>query len=399
VEYNAWYGSGKGKYSDDHLLAEARIAAELGFEVFVIDAGWYGEGPGPAWGKNLGDWRVNRTVFPNGLEPLIREVKRLGMKFGIWFEIECINPNIPLAKKHPDWILRDPEGNYLSTKPNARVVLDFSRPDVIKHVEQVFDDIIGGLQVDYVKLDFNTHPVIDNEKLNEATDPLYRHNVGLHKLLTHLRERHPSVIVENCASGSMRHELSAAALSDTHWISDDTRNQTNLQMSFGASWLFPPATNLHWTVQPTRGNPLITLDAQVVINMMGHFGVSSRLQDWDAGTVAIFKKRTAQYKDYRSLIRTADVYHLTPQRLGVTQAALYVDERSGRALLFAFQGGADELKQSIRLRGLDSSRRYRIGGDVAAKIVDGSDLVDRGFGLSFAESGAALVITLEPLPN
>ena len=78
-----------------------RRAADLGVEVFVIDAGWYGSQQD--WSRALGDWTVNPDRLPNGIEPVAGEVRRLGMKFGMWIEIEHASRHSEVARQHPDW--------------------------------------------------------------------------------------------------------------------------------------------------------------------------------------------------------------------------------------------------------------------------------------------------------
>lgn len=50
----------------------------------------------------LGDWTVRPDAFPQGLEPLVQEVHRLEMKFGLWVEPEMVNPDSDLYRQHPD---------------------------------------------------------------------------------------------------------------------------------------------------------------------------------------------------------------------------------------------------------------------------------------------------------
>jgi alpha-galactosidase len=152
---------------------------------------------------------------------------------------------------------------------------------------------------------------------------------------------------------------------------------------------------------------MIDLDAQFLINMTGHLGLSGRIATWDAATLAAARQRIAQYKRIRPVLRGADVFHLTPQRLGAMQAALYVDAASGRGLLFAFHGGDAALKHTIRLRGLDASRRYSLSmpvrgmpwqppGAAGAASVTGKALVEQGLTLTFPHSGAAALLEIEP---
>ncbi len=80
----------------------AREAKKIGTELFVVDDGWFGQRN--SIHNGLGDWYVNKEKFPKGLNPLIEEVKSLGMKFGIWVEPEMVNPLSKLYIDNPDWI-------------------------------------------------------------------------------------------------------------------------------------------------------------------------------------------------------------------------------------------------------------------------------------------------------
>src|SRR6266498_717298 len=106
----------------DRLRGLAGAAAEIGVERFVLDDGWFRSRRDDTAG--LGDWYVDETVWPHGLEPLISHVRSLGMQFGLWVEPEMISPDSDLYRAHPDWILATGEGcrgptvtNRVSTLP------------------------------------------------------------------------------------------------------------------------------------------------------------------------------------------------------------------------------------------------------------------------------------------
>jgi alpha-galactosidase len=399
VQYNTWYDV-SDKITQQRLLDAARVASSVGCELFTVDAGWFGEGLEAKWSQTLGDWRVNRARLPDGLEAVSAAVHRLGMKFGLWFEIESAAPTSDLARRHPDWFLTDPQGRLLS----ARAVLDFGKPEVLAHARRVIDEAVRNYALDYVKMDFNSDLKIENEGLAAADDPLYRHYQGMAKLWSGLRADHPQLIIEDCSSGARRHELTSAALTDTHWISDTVGNQPNLLIMLGATYFFPASTCNHWTTRPDPQDAFLDLDAQFVVNMMGHFGLSGAIASWDSRTLAIARERIAQYKRLRPLLGTADVFHLTTPRLGAMQAALYSDPASGRALLFAFHAGDPALNHRVPLRGLDASRRYRVKVPVGPKdmvieagAMPGRELVERGLRIKFPRPGAAALVELEPI--
>ena len=88
----------------DVVLDLVGRAARLGVERFVLDDGWFHARRTDTAG--LGDWWVDRSVWPDGLKPLADAVHAHGMEFGLWFEPEIVNPDSDLYREHPDWVLQ-----------------------------------------------------------------------------------------------------------------------------------------------------------------------------------------------------------------------------------------------------------------------------------------------------
>ena len=397
VQYNDWYAS-KGKSPQEFLSQAAKVAAELGCELYTVDAGWYGSDGERSWNTQVGDWRENKARLPAGLAKLSDDVHALGMKFGLWVEIECANESTPIGKEHPDWHLR--AGNRMVSKRGA---LDFGKPQALAWAKSEIDRLVTTYNLDYIKMDFNTDLPIRQPVLGNNDDPLPGHYRGLAELWRHMRATHPKLIVENCASGSLRQDAMTAAYTDTHWVSDNIENNACLSMNFGATYLFPPEICSHWTTKLERDNPALDLESQFTVNMMGHFGLSGKITEWDAATRKVAAERIALYKKLRPLLRKADVYHLTPQasmhRPRGTQAALYVEPSIGKAMLFAFQGNAGSLQSTIRLRGLREDWNYRLvfpAGFGPDRNVNGRELVQDGLKIAFPHAGASAVIEISP---
>ena len=84
--------------------------ASMGGELFVMDDGWFGDKyPRKNDSSSLGDWVVDKNKLPEGIEGLIRDAKKHGIKFGIWIEPEMANTTSELYEKHPEWILKAPQ--------------------------------------------------------------------------------------------------------------------------------------------------------------------------------------------------------------------------------------------------------------------------------------------------
>lgn len=84
--------------SEDGLLSEVDIAADLGAELFMVDAGWFSD-IGKDWNPTTGDWYAG-SCLPNDLFPVFDYVRSKGMKYGLWVEIESDGNESSLAKLH-----------------------------------------------------------------------------------------------------------------------------------------------------------------------------------------------------------------------------------------------------------------------------------------------------------
>ncbi len=135
----------------DRLKDIAERAARVGVERFVLDDGWFHDRRDDTAG--LGDWVVDETVWPEGLDPLIEHVTGLGMEFGLWFEPEMVNPDSDLFREHPDWILS--AGDRVPLEHRHQQVLDLTRPEVLDHLFDRVHAVLSAHAIDYVKWDHN----------------------------------------------------------------------------------------------------------------------------------------------------------------------------------------------------------------------------------------------------
>ena len=196
----------------DKLTDLAAIAADLGVERFVLDDGWFRGRRGDTAG--LGDWYVDESVWPQGLQPLSDRVHELGMQFGLWFEPEMVNPDSDLARQHPDWLLQ--ESPLLAAR--NQFVLDFSLDEVVAHILERLDEIITTAAVDFVKWDHNRD--LHASLGIRGSRRVRAHTQGLYRTLRELRRRHPRLEIESCASGGGRADLGILQYTDRIWASD-----------------------------------------------------------------------------------------------------------------------------------------------------------------------------------
>lgn len=395
VMYNSWLDEEGTKPTAKALINTASVVADLGCELFVIDAGWFGQVAN--WPKALGDWHVHRERFPDGIEPVAEEVRRLGMKFGMWIEIECAYPDSPVGKAHPEWFIKD-RGRRASNS----ACLDFGNPEALAWATAQVDRIVTAYKLDYMKMDFNTHVIIDSESYVNGPDPLWKHYRGLANLKKHIRMNYPDLVVEECSSGALRRDVSAAVYADTGWLCDGLENNKNLAINFGATYVFPPETCNHFTAYP-EASDYMDLQSCFTISMLGQMGFTGHVSKWDEHTRRYAKEQVALYKKIRPILRSSDVYHLTDQvdweSPKTVEAVQYTDNQSDCSIVFVFHAGAPTMTCTLKLRDLKPYVKYQVSilsGVGASGLMKGAELMTEGLKLSFPNRGASVVVQIRP---
>jgi len=88
-------------YTEQRILTEIKNAAELKVDLFVLDDGWE---------ETMGDWQANTKRLPNGLKPLIDEMKIQGIIPGIWLSPMGIDSLANRFKLNQQWVIKDENG-------------------------------------------------------------------------------------------------------------------------------------------------------------------------------------------------------------------------------------------------------------------------------------------------
>lgn len=221
---------------EDKVLALADTAKQIGVEMLVLDDGWF-EGRRNDT-TSLGDWQADKARFPSGIPALAAKVKAKGLKFGIWFEPEMVNPKSQLYGQHPDWILHVP--NRTASLSRNQLTLDLTRTDVQDYLFGVIDAVLSCGDVDYVKWDMNRPMTeVGSAVGNPRQDVAHRYMLGLYALLDRLMCAYPGVLFENCASGGNRFDLGMLSYMPQGWISDMCDPVGRLAIIGGASYLYP----------------------------------------------------------------------------------------------------------------------------------------------------------------
>lgn len=232
VILNTW----EGIYFDHdpgYIIKMVEASANIGVERFVLDDGWFRGRNGER--AALGDWQLDTVKYPNGLEPVIDAVKANGMEFGIWVEPEMINPDSDLYRAHPDWAMRI-EG-YDAPLGRYQHVLNLQIDAAFKHIFDCLDKLLSDYDIAYVKWDMNRQFVQAAHEGKPGTSGQTR---AFYRLISALREKHPQVEIESCASGGGRVDIGVLRHTHRFWTSDCNDALERVMIQSGFSTFFPP---------------------------------------------------------------------------------------------------------------------------------------------------------------
>ncbi|MFD5224165.1 glycoside hydrolase family 36 protein [Microbacterium sp. NPDC058342] len=211
VVYNDYMNTLMGQPSTEALLPLIDAAADAGAEVFCIDAGWFTDAT--EYWSAIGVWEEAPTRFTGGLAAVIDAIHARGMRSGLWLEPEIVGVDSPAAKSLPDEAFFHRFGERVTEA--RRHHLDLRHPAARAHLDESIDRLVREFGVSYFKLDYNINAGAGTDlDAAGAGAGLLGHTRALRSWLEDVQERHPDVLIENCASGAMRADQ--ALLSVTH---------------------------------------------------------------------------------------------------------------------------------------------------------------------------------------
>lgn len=347
---------------EEKCLSLAKKAADLGIELFVLDDGWF---KNRVCDKNaLGDWVEDENKFPNGIEHLVKEINKMGMQVGIWFEPEMVSPNSDLYRKHSDWIIRSQ--NYEPILSRCQYVLDLSNPEVCDYVIESLSKVLSKTNVTYVKWDMNRHITdlgsyyLEKDRQRELS---HRYMLGLYHILDELNKRFPNVLFEGCSSGGGRFDAGMLYYMPQTWTSDNTDAVCRMKIQYGTSLLFPPITmGAHVSAVPNHQVGRVTpLQTRFIVAMSGNLGYEMDLAQISDEEKEAIKEQIKFYKSIREVIQKGSFYRLKNPQNGNEAAWNFVSEDKKTVIYCYFKILAEPLRVNtpVRLKGLDENGIYK----------------------------------------
>lgn len=356
VLYNSWEATGFD-VNVQNQSGLAKLAADMGVELFVMDDGWFGQRNNDRAG--LGDWFVNKDKFPNGLDELIQNVNNLGMDFGLWVEPEMINADSDLFRVHPDWTYH--YDTREASELRNQLVLNMTRKDVQEYILNMLDSLLTNHNIKYIKWDMN-RPFSETgaENLDNPKMLYYYHTKAVYDIVDTLKKNHWDVAIETCASGGGRCDLGALTHYDQAWTSDNTDGIDRMTIQKGYSLLRPTKTMRAWVTDIEGINKPCSLDFRFNIAMQGSLGIGGNLLKYSENDLEICKRNIALYKEIRDIVQFGDLYRILDIEKDEVLMNQYVTADKSRSVAFIAANGTRFYKKRIPIifDGLDKNKRY-----------------------------------------
>ena len=382
------------KKNADYMAARLK---PFGWEYVVVDIQWYASRPGTMRDKfqyipfsHLEMDEYSRLIpdperFPSsaggkGFGPLADYIHSLGLKFGIWYEPEMVNPDSDLYRAHPDWAIRAKGREHSISR--YQCVLDMTRKDVRDNIFQQMYNVLSQNKIDYIKWDCNRNiteaasATLPPERQGEF---FHRYVLGVYDLMDRITTAFPHILLENCSSGGCRFDAGMLYYAPQIWTSDCTDPIERLTIQFGASLCYPVAAmGAH-----VSANSRASVKTRGVVAMSGTFGYEldprTELTDEEREVVL---QQVADYHKYYDLIHFGDLYRLTaPTENPYLADWQFVSPDKNEALFCrVIMRRPPNLYQSVCLAGLDPDKIYV--DEETGKAYSGALLMHGGIDLS-----------------
>ena len=376
---NNWEGT-YFDFNEQKLLDIAKVAKKIGLDLFVLDDGWFSNYRDNDKG-GLGDWFVNERKFPQGLDHFVQELKKLDMKFGLWFEPEMISPNSDLYRAHPDWAMHI-DGRPL-TLGRSQCILDLSRAEIRENILSQMQKVLDSTEVTYVKWDFNRNLTEVGSALlpaDQQGEVFHRYVLGVYEMMERLLEANPNLLLENCSGGGGRFDPGMLYYSPQIWTSDQTDAIERVDIQYGTSLCYPVSTmGAHVARAPkssTRRH--VPLKTRGHVALSGTFGYELDLTIMTEEEIEDARLQCADFHKYYDIIHYGDLYRLiSPWKNRRRAAWSYVSpDRREVLVTYVVMRSHPQERHHLRLAGLDPDLLYR--DEATGRVLSGKALMSAG---------------------
>jgi alpha-galactosidase len=418
VVNNSW---GSGMQVDEALAQRMiRDSAELGMEMFHIDAGWF---------RGVGDWYPDPRKFPHGLAAIADDAHRHGLRFGIWVDWTQAGVddqpgalNLRGTNVH-DWTVSDLPADWKPELFKGQTI-DLGVPAAHTWAEREVKRIVEDYRLDMLEHDGylvaqgcvredHPHAPPDRSRMSimkdqgsyfvessNSTDVSYHAVRAYYDIYTKLRKQHPDVLLEICNDGGRMVDFGSAAHGDYFSITDSYDPLSNRRAFFDASHLLPAAM-LEAYVERWPTPTIENFRYMLRSGMMGWLTVMLDTTAWNQQqhTAAMEEIRLYE-KQLRPFIRDADLYHIAPRPDGIHWDGVeFFDPKRDKGVVYAFRGtSGGESEHTFKLCGLVAAKRYRLhfhdhsSSDIS---ITGRDLLGSGLTVQLSVPNSSELVFID----
>lgn len=380
-----YVGAGMGAEHDMSVeTSKAFIdqTAEMGAEIFIVDAGW--ECPPNEenkWGDYNGINKPNPERYPDGIGEIRDYCHSKGLKFGLWVDIETLGSRTDIYEKHPEWRSETIIGN------KSRNLIDFSIPEAAEWAENELARIITEYGLDLLRVDHNVS-FRDYFTVRQGECTCIRHIQAVYAMYQRLKRRFPDVIFENCAGGGARTDLGMMKNFNHSWVSDWQKPPRSVCVTNGMTMALPPErVDRLFAGMGCHENG--SLDLHMRNCMLGHMSlnvVSPASARINPVQMDFIRRSVDIYKNFiREFLPESKVYHHTPETAKTLENGYSVleissaDGKKGAIAAFAMSASKTD-RLNIVPKGINQGMTYKITLDNSGVsfAVSGYEIISRG---------------------
>ena len=364
-----------GDFNETNILKSIDVAAAVGAEIFILDAGWW---------DVYGEWTPSARRFPQGLRPLVEHAHKKGLLFGLYTEVEGGRGNWSesrVFKVHPDWF-------------SQQNVLRLDKPEVAAYMESELTRILDEYKPDLYRHDFIPVPLYTFEGPSTLRDGFmenayWRYYSNYYAIWDRIHSKYPDLILQMCSNGGAREDLDM--LSRFHETYTLEGNVSEVFRPYSGKTLgLPPEILVFGLGNSADTGPIETLlrTTFTLSTPWILYGVAPSVEELSPVRRELNLHYANLYKNFiRPVLPTCKMFHHAPvsARGGYDSGPWFANEYAapdraeGWATIVRL-GESESDTYVFKPRGLDGGKTYRVTFDSSgtAATVDGLRLIQEG---------------------
>ncbi len=298
VIYNNFMQNAYSNPTEENDKKFISLASEYSADYYVVDAGWHDDGIEANRTQQIGLWQEDKGSYPSGFAATADRVRKNGMKFGLWLELQSIGLYCKAKNILPEDCFFKIDG--IRTVGNGRYQLNYADKRVRDYATDIVDGVVQRYSPDYIKIDYNHLQYGTDCAGGSYAEGLARHYEAYLAWFEEIQKKYPNIVFESCASGGMMADGGIARITKVFSISDQESyyNYAPIVANIPLSML--PEQSAVWCMPVRLSKYPATDDEEVIMNVINSlFGVmhlASRFDCITGNRKELLKEGIAYYR-------------------------------------------------------------------------------------------------------